>query len=146
MEIVTKSAQETFDLGKKLAGGLRGGEVLALTGPLGAGKTVLVQGLAWGLGVRERVISPSYVLMREHELRVKGKSLKRLYHVDFYRLEDASGEVATLGLPEIWSDGGNIVVIEWAEKGKDKLPERTKWIEFSGTGEGERRIKLEFNI
>ena len=164
-EVVTKSAQETFDLGRKTAAGLkggpafasrprrgkptsvsrprRGGEVLALTGPLGAGKTTFVQGLASGLGIKGRIISPTYVLMREYEVgkEQRAKGLEKLYHVDFYRLDRAEEEVEMLGLPEIWESSGNVVVIEWAEKVRSRLPKRTRWIRFGHEGEG-RRITL----
>ncbi len=141
MEIITKNARETFELGKKIAAGLKGGEVLALTGPLGAGKTTFVQGLAEGLGVKGRIVSPSYVLMREYLLNgEKGeKGAEKLYHVDFYRLERAESEVEGLGLPEIWGRKENVVVIEWAEKAKRRLPGAARWVEFSYDGEGEKR-------
>lgn len=121
--------------------------MLALTGPLGAGKTVFVQGLAAGFGVEKKVTSPSYVLMREYEVgkwpMANSKWLKgKLYHVDFYRLDDAVEEVEALGLSEIWESGGDIVVIEWAEKAREKLPSKTRWIEFFYKSEGERRIVM----
>lgn len=83
MEVNTKNANETKEFGKKFGASLKGGEVLALSGDLGAGKTTFVQGLAEGLGIDERIMSPTFLLMREHGIKFGGK----LYHVDLYRLE-----------------------------------------------------------
>ncbi len=138
METITKSAQETKDLGKKLATDLKGGELLALTGELGSGKTTFVQGLAKGLGIKQRAISPTFILMRKYSSRSKD-----FYHVDLYRLEDnVEREVRNLGIEEIWNDPQNIVVIEWAEKVKNMLPKNKMWIEFENLGEDKRKIEV----
>ncbi len=138
MEKTTKSAQETKELGKELAACLKGGETLALVGDLGAGKTTFVQGLAQGLGIKNRIISPTFILMRNYQ----GK--KNLYHIDLYRLEEnVKNEVKNLGIEEIWDKPQNIVVIEWAEKlPKSFYPPNTTWIEFENVGEEERRIEI----
>lgn len=114
--------------------------MLALTGELGSGKTTFVQGLAKGLRIGGRIISPTFIIVRSYKL--KGK-VKLLFHVDLYRLEgDLGREIENLGLKEIWSDPNNVMVIEWAEKIKDYLPEGTKWVRFSYNGEEERRIVI----
>ncbi len=138
MEIITKSAQETKDLGKKLAADLKGGELLALTGELGSGKTTFVQGLAKGLGIKQRTISPTFILMRKYDL-----GSKDFYHVDLYRLENnIEREVRNLGIEEIWDNPENIVVIEWAEKIKNMLPKNRMWIEFENLGKNKRKITI----
>lgn len=139
METVTRNAQETKELGRKIGSSLVGGEVLALVGDLGAGKTTFVQGLAEGLGIKSKIISPTFILMKQQELPAGGT----LYHVDLYRLEgDVDREVVNLGLPDIWGRGGNIVVVEWAEKSKTSFPPETVWINFEHTGEDERKITV----
>jgi len=113
---------------------------LALEGELGAGKTTFVQGLAEGLGVKGRIISPTFIIMRSYEF---GEG-RIFYHVDLYRLEGNLQEaVENLGLKEVWEEPGNVVVIEWAEKIREFLPEQTKWIRFEYNGEQERRIVID---
>lgn len=138
MEHITENARETKELGKKFAASLKGGEVIALTGNLGSGKTTFVQGLAEGLGIKDRIISPTFILMRQHQ----GKRLT-LYHIDLYRLEeDVKGEFRNLGVEDSWGKEGNVVVVEWAEKVKDMLPSETKWVRFKNEGAEKRRIIL----
>src|SRR5688572_26135307 len=99
MEITSKSAEETKNFGKDFGAGLKGGEILALSGDLGAGKTTFVQGLAEGLGITDRVMSPTFLLMREHPVKFGGK----LYHIDLYRLENnVDQEVENLGVTDYW--------------------------------------------
>ncbi len=137
MEVLTKSAKETKALGKKIADNLKGGAILALTGELGSGKTTFTQGLAKGLGIKQRVISPTFILVRKYNL-----GSKNFYHIDLYRLEtEIEREVRNLGIEEIWDDPRNIVVIEWAEKIKKMIPENATWIEFEDLGGNERKIK-----
>lgn len=125
-------------MGKKLAADLKGGELLALTGELGSGKTTFAQGLAKGLGIKQRIISPTFILMRKYDL-----GSKNFYHVDLYRLEDnVEREVRNLGIEEIWDDPKNIIVIEWAEKIKNMLPKNKMWIEFENLGEDKRKITV----
>jgi tRNA threonylcarbamoyladenosine biosynthesis protein TsaE len=116
----TDSPEETFELGRKFAERLIAGHCVALVGPLGAGKTVLVRGIACGLGVPDKrmVSSPTYVLVQEYAGRV------RIYHVDLYRLTAPGVELDGLGLEEMQADG--IVVIEWADRVADALP-RPHW-------------------
>jgi tRNA threonylcarbamoyladenosine biosynthesis protein TsaE len=130
METITQSAQETQSLGQKFSASLKGGETIALVGDLGAGKTTFVQGLARGLGIKNRMISPTFILMRSYD---------NFFHVDLYRLEEnIDEEVKNLGLTDIWGKNDNIVVIEWAEKITDLLPSNTIWINFEIL-EGEQR-------
>lgn len=135
MEVITKSARETTEFGRKLGSSLKGGKILALVGSLGAGKTTFVQGLAEGLGIKAKIISPTFILMRHYG---------NLYHLDLYRLEDnVWREVVNLGAPDFWGRQENIFVIEWAEKIKDHLPKETIWINFEQTTEEERKITSE---
>lgn len=126
---------ETRDFAKKLAKKIKGG-VIALTGELGAGKTVFVQGLAEGLGIKEKIISPTFVLVRQHKLP---NHRGFFYHIDLYRLE--GGESFNhIGLEDFISDPKNVVVIEWAEKIKNLLPKNTLWISLKTIGQNIRQI------
>jgi tRNA threonylcarbamoyladenosine biosynthesis protein TsaE len=124
MDILTQSTKETQNLGHKIGASLVGGEVIALTGNLGAGKTTFVQGIAQGLGINDRVTSPTFILMRSYS-----NQTLTLYHLDMYRLEDNfDEEVRNLGLKDIWGKPDTIVIIEWAEKIKHLLPVNTRYI------------------
>ena len=137
MRSITNNAQETIGLGRKLARNLKPGDVLALEGDLGSGKTTFTKGIALGLGVKKNiyVTSPSFVLIREYK---EGKM--PLYHLDLYRL-DKDSELATTGYEEyIWGDG--VTVIEWAEKVEGILPKEYILVKFSVKGQDKREIKI----
>lgn len=138
--MITKSSRETIDWAASFAQKLKGGEVLCLYGDLGSGKTTFVQGLAEGLGVKGRVISPTFILMREYKLPRAIKGVEHLYHLDLYRI-DTLDEVKSLGFEEIWGKIGNIVVIEWAEKIKKILPKARVDIFFQYRNENIRQIQ-----
>ena len=140
METITTSATETKKLGKEIGSSLAGGEILALVGDLGSGKTTFVQGLAQGLGIKKRIISPTFILMRKYNTSSKPKAL---YHVDLYRLENnIEFELTNLGIDDVWEDKDSIVVIEWAEKAKKAIPKSAKWIHFETVSEKKRKINL----
>jgi tRNA threonylcarbamoyladenosine biosynthesis protein TsaE len=115
MEICSRSADETLALGTRLAGVLECGDVVVLSGDLGAGKTVLAKGIAAGLGVTEPVVSPTFTIVREYEGDVP------LLHLDVYRLDHLQ-EVIDLGLDEIL-DGHAVTVVEWGEAVSALLPQ-----------------------
>ena len=113
----------------------KSGGVIALFGDLGSGKTTFTQGFAKGLGITEKIISPTFILMRKYP---------HFYHVDLYRFEDnIAQEVENIGLTDILGKGKNIVVIEWAEKIKDLIPANAVWIKFENLGKDKRRIIIE---
>jgi len=129
----SKSPEDTRELGRQLAERLRPGDVVALEGELGAGKTVLVQGLARGLGTDPKipVNSPSYTLIHEYPGPVP------LFHLDFYRLTQKES-VLGLGLEEYF-EGEGVTVVEWAEKFGELFPAGTIWVKIE-RGAGEERI------
>lgn len=131
-ELRTSTPEETRDVGFHLAGRLSADAIVLLRGDLGAGKTVLAQGLATGLGLDPaEVQSPSYTLIREHEA-----DGRRLVHVDLYRL--AESDLAALGLEEILA-GEGLKVVEWAER--IDFPVVGAWrIRISRPGPGEDRV------
>jgi len=141
MEVFTKSATETEKLGQKIANNLKGGETLCFYGELGSGKTTFIQGLAKGLGIKKRVLSPTFIIMREYQIRGRKRKAKRFYHIDLYRIKNKE-DVEVLGLEEIWSNPENIVAIEWAEKIKEILPKKRIDIYFEYVLGNQRKISL----
>lgn len=133
----THSEIETKKLAQKIARKFKKG-VIALSGDLGAGKTTFVQGFAKGLGIKEKIISPTFVVIRQHKIP---KSKYTLHHVDLYRMEDID-DLRMLGLEEILSNPSNIVLIEWAEKAKKLLPESTVRIKFEVIHGNKRKIVI----
>jgi tRNA threonylcarbamoyladenosine biosynthesis protein TsaE len=130
----TLSAQETTALGQRIGAQLKSGDILALSGPLGAGKTTLIQGIAQGLEIKDYVTSPTFILINEYQGRLP------FYHIDLYRLEDPA-QIEDLGIFEYFEKDG-IVVIEWAERLGDLLPENAKQIKIEVRGENKRKIWL----
>jgi tRNA threonylcarbamoyladenosine biosynthesis protein TsaE len=125
------SAQRTFAIGEAIGRALFPGAVVALSGDLGAGKTVVAKGIAAGLGVEGVVASPTFVLMQAHE----GGRLP-LWHADLYRVADAD-DLITVGLAEAFESGG-VVVVEWAERFPDALPADRLDVVITDEGEGRR--------
>lgn len=141
IEITTHSPQETRKVGQAIASLLAGGEVIALTGPLGSGKTVLVKGIAAGLMIRQKVLSPSFLLLRPYPFHLASQK-RTLYHFDLYRLKEMS-ELIEVGLSEILGNRNNVVVVEWAEKAKRLLPSTALKIKMKyGRTRHERIIEL----
>lgn len=137
-DFVSTSEQETFDLGTAIGGQLTGGEILLLNGSLGAGKTVLVKGIAHALGVdEEEVTSPSFTLVNPYQGRLA------LYHIDLYRLGDGPQAAHAVDLDEILRDEKAIVIVEWAERmGQYHLPSDVWRISIAGDGDAPRRINI----
>ena len=114
-KLLSQSDKETLAFGKRLAPNLRGGEVLALFGDLGAGKTVLAKGIATGLGIKARVNSPTFNIMKVYP--IKGhKTIKQFCHIDAYRLHSAK-DLEAIGFKD-HCHKSSVVLIEWAERVK----------------------------
>ena len=133
--IVSASPEDTEVAGERLGRTLGPGDVVALTGELGAGKTCFVQGIARGVGVTTRPTSPTFVLVNEYRGRLP------VHHVDAYRTNSVT-ELADLGLEEM-IDGDAVTVIEWAEKAGPLLPKRTIHVHIEGVGDEPRTIRIE---
>jgi tRNA threonylcarbamoyladenosine biosynthesis protein TsaE len=134
VEIISVSSQHTWEIARSIGEKLREGDVLALSGELGSGKTCFTGGLACGLGVNDKyqITSPTFTLINEYPARYK------LYHFDVYRLNSYS-EFEDLGYEEYFCSGG-VVVIEWAEKIAEILPAETIFINFEYLDENKRKI------
>jgi len=136
-EYISNSQEETFVIGKELAATLQGGEILALSGDLGAGKTAFVQGLAVGLGVKDQVNSPTFAIMKLY--RANRAKIKQLCHVDAYRLSSAS-ELSDIGISDYFNQSDTVTAIEWADKVKSVLPESFIAIKLVVSKENIRKI------
>ena len=137
---ITNSAKETKNLAKKIAKNFDGGKVLALSGELGAGKTHFTKGLAEYFKVSQTITSPTFVLMKPY--KTGNKKIKQLVHVDCYRL-DSEEELQAIGLEEYFDKNDCLTVIEWAEKVKSILSNKTIWIKFKlGRNENQRIIEV----
>jgi len=134
MNIISDSPEQTQRIGRQLGQLAKPGDVILLTGDLGAGKTCLTQGIAWGLDIDEFAASPSFTIMREHQGRLL------LYHVDFYRL-DSIEDIYDFGIDD-YLFGNGLCVIEWAEKGMELMPDERLLIEIEYVSENERRLDL----
>jgi tRNA threonylcarbamoyladenosine biosynthesis protein TsaE len=135
--LISKNPMETLQIGRVLGEGLKGGDCVALKGELGAGKTCLTQGIASGLGVPDDyvVTSPTFTLVNEYP----GKEIA-LFHLDIYRLT-GSADLEEIGYREYLTKGG-VVVVEWAEKILDSIPEGALWVTFSYVDENVRKIEI----
>ncbi len=139
--LITNSFEETQKLGLEFAQKLKGGEVICLHGDLGSGKTTFVQGLAEGLGIKQRIISPTFIIMRTYTISHTLYAIRNFYHVDLYRIESEK-DVEGLGLLELIGDPENVVVIEWPEKIEGILPENTIDLYFEYIEDDKREIKF----
>ncbi len=138
-EILIRNENETREFGLKLADELEAGDVIALIGDLGTGKTALTGYIAQGLGIRESIVSPTFTIVREYT----GGRLP-LYHFDVYRLA-GSEEMFNIGAEEYFYDKGGVCVIEWADIVEDILPADARYIYIGyGASEGERIYRCTF--
>lgn len=142
IKTITKSSQETFNFGLEFGRSLKGGEVLALQGNLGAGKTCFLQGLAKGMGVKDKVNSPTFNILKVYKIlvNIKKKISPQIFcHVDAYRLRDER-DLISLGIEEFFHDIKMVTAIEWAEKVKKILPKKTIYLYFKQVDAETREI------
>ena len=132
---ISNSPEETEAFGRSFAENLKSGDVLALTGDPGSGKTQFVKGLAAGLGTTTTATSPTFTLGHEYS----GGRLS-LYHFDFFRLENRQS-AERLGLDDYFF-GDGVSVIEWADRFPDLVPENARWISFETKSESRRAITV----
>ena len=130
---ISNSVEETESFGRQFAGNIQPGDVLALTGELGSGKTQFVKGLCAALECGATVTSPTFTLIHEYS----GGRLP-IYHFDFFRIEDRRS-AERLGLDEYFF-GDGVSVVEWADRFPDLIPENARWISFETKSESRRAI------
>lgn len=134
--MISRSAQETRNIGERLSMQLNPGDVVLLEGDLGAGKSELARGIARGLGIQGAVPSPSFTILNAYD---EGRC--PLYHFDWYRIEDAN-EIYEMGMEEQLG-GDGIALIEWSERAKECLPEKWLKIEITTIDENTREMRFE---
>lgn len=135
---VTTNPGETFRIGEQIGAQLSGGEILLLDGPLGAGKTVFVKGLATALGVDpDEVTSPSFTLVNPYDGRLP------VFHIDLYRLDEGAPAAEAVDLEEMLSNERAVIIIEWAHRlGNYRLPSTAWRIDINGDGDEARVIRI----
>jgi len=139
MKVKSNSVAKTQKIAKDFAKNLKAGDIIALFGELGTGKTVFVKGLAAALGVKAKITSPTFVLVKSYPVTLNKKNLT-FYHLDLYRIEK-NKDLESLGLAEIFSKDA-IVVIEWADRAKT-LPKKTIKISIAKKSKNGRTIKID---
>ena len=140
MEITSKSTKETQKLAEQLAAKIKPGNVLALYGDLGSGKTTFTNFLVKALGFESRVQSPTFVIIRRY--KKDSGEIKKVFHVDLYRLTK-SEELGDLGFEEMFQDEEAITIIEWPELLEKTLPEDAKKLFFEYIDENVRKINVQ---
>lgn len=143
---ITKNPSQTKKLGEKLAKEIlnkkpKRAVVIALIGELGGGKTTFLQGFAKGLGVKEKILSPTFVIMRKFKICADSPQFLSFYHIDCYRIQNPK-EILMLGFRKIISDQQNIVAIEWADKTEKIMPKDALWVKFQFIDKNKRKITI----
>jgi tRNA threonylcarbamoyladenosine biosynthesis protein TsaE len=137
----TKSAEETKNLGKKLAGEVLSGTLLCLAGDLGSGKTTFAQGFLEGMGASRPYVSPTFVIMKQYDLpKPSASGIERVYHADAYRVE--AKDFISLGFAEWCADPKGVVILEWPERVAELLPPRAQKISFRSLSESAREMRF----
>lgn len=135
VEALTHSPEETIEFGKKIGSLLKGGDIIAYKGDLGAGKTTFTRGVAIGMGLPDEVCSPTFALVNEY----RGRDIT-LYHFDMYRISGAEA-LETTGFYDYMSED-SVIAAEWSENIQDCLPENIITITITAKGENERSITV----
>lgn len=138
-EFISNSSVETQIFACELAHKLLPGDIIFLSGNLGSGKTTFTQGLAQGLGITKRIISPTFIIVRSYILSFK--TFKNLYHIDLYRLESEK-DTESVGILEILKEKNSIVVIEWPEKLGKFMPKNRLAINLKVLDDNKRAISI----
>ena len=139
LDILSHSDDQSRRYGARLGTMLQAGDVVCLSGDMGAGKTVFTSGIGLGWGTRNPITSPTYNLVHEHR---RDKDKLRLYHLDCYRL-DGGLDAASIGLDDILDDKQAIIIFEWPERIEDILPGNRLWIELRVLDESRRNFVFE---
>lgn len=138
MEIRSESADQTQKIASRLSHDLGDYNLVCLFGGLGSGKTTFAAGFAKGLGIKKRILSPTFVFVREYQVP---KSPKVFYHVDLYRLDKVE-DIKGLDLFDLWNNKNNLVMVEWAEKLSGILPKGRIEVRLKVIDESKRSIQI----
>ncbi len=145
-EYISSSSAQTKKFGERIAKQIlkkrpKTAFVIGLEGELGGGKTTFLQGFAKGLGIKEKILSPTFVIIKRFKIENCKLKIENLYHIDCYRIQKAK-ELLDIGFKKIISGPQNIVVVEWADRVKKIMPKNTIWIRFKFINEKTRKIKV----
>jgi len=135
MEYLSESEGQTRKIAQQFALKLKGGDIVALTGDLGSGKTFFVREILKTLGIKEKVQSPTFILRRSYQ-----KNNLIYEHFDLYRLDKV--DLETIGIRDVWGEPNTITFVEWSEKIKNQLPRGTILVQFSHRGQNRRKIRI----
>lgn len=141
IEFISRSPEQTRRVGARLGMLLNGGDVIALEGNLGTGKTVLAQGIGIGWGATTTLISPTFIIIRRH---TRNQDDGYFYHIDLYRMASFA-EAEHLGLTELLGDPKSVCVVEWAERAVDLFPAETLWVSLRVLDEQRRSLTFRAN-
>ncbi len=140
--IISSSYKETIAQGKKIADKLKNGDIILLSGELGAGKTMFVKGIALGLGIKNEITSPTFTLMNIYEVKNPKLKIRQLVHIDTYRLENEN-DLIEIGVEDYLGNKNNVCVIEWPDKIIGLLVEKkTISINIEFIGENKRMLNF----
>ncbi len=137
--LAINNKKDTEKFAQDFAKNLKGGEIVALDGELGAGKTFFVQAVAKRLGIKNTVNSPTFVIMKVYDAE-KGK-IKKMVHIDAYRLSSAE-DLSVIGALEYFNKNDTVVFVEWASKIKEILPSKTVFLKFEIKDKHKRTVKM----
>lgn len=137
---ISKNFEETRDLGKKLAGELKGGELICLSGDLGSGKTTFSQGVLEALGAEKPYSSPTFMIIKVYDIKISNPKAKirKVYHIDTYRIDEK--DILDLGWEEMLREKDSVIIVEWPERIKNIIPASAKWISLKWLDENRREI------
>jgi len=141
--IISNSEKETFDFAKNFAKQLKGGKIIELYGNLGAGKTIFTKGLASGIGIKEVINSPTFVIMKIYKIKKKYNKIKNLVHIDAYRI-NSDEDIIDIGIKEYFNRDDTIIIIEWAENIKKIILQKSIKIKIKVIDKNIRKINFNF--
>jgi len=141
-EKITSSESETNEFGRLFSTRLCPGDIVALFGDVGSGKTVFIKGICEGLKTEESVNSPTFIILNEYSGQISGNKIK-IHHFDFYRVEKAK-DINELGIDEYLGASDTVTLIEWSEHIEEHLKENYWKVRFQKENENKRKIHIEF--
>lgn len=140
--VISHSDNETQQIAAKFAATLQPGDIVTLTGELGAGKTTFTKGVAIELGIRKEITSPTFVIMNTYEVRIQTSDIRHLVHIDTYRLKSAE-ELREIGVEEYLGAPQTVTIIEWPEMATPLLAgKKIRHVLLEHTPSGERQITI----
>lgn len=139
-KFISESSSQTQAIAKLLSEEVIGGEVICLSGDLGAGKTTFAQGFLQGIGADGPFTSPTFGIMKEYKLKSNKQNLGSVYHIDAYRIN--SEDIIDLGWKDFAGSKNCVIIVEWAEKIRTIIPKNALWIHFKLKDENVREITL----